>query len=345
MNNDQRTRGPRNLTQHRSDNSGSEAHKVTVTYRRVADLQPNPKNPRLHQPQQIRQLKQSIDNFGFNIPIVVDECDRVICGHGRVQAARELGIPNVPTIEVSHLTESQKIAFAIADNKLSELSQFDQRLLADQFRALSLDVEFDLETTGFQVAEIDIILDGVNSQSDEQIDPADALPPQTSNLSTNRLGDLWQLGRHRLLCGSAPDPDAFARLMDGELAAAVITDPPFNVRVDGHVSGLGEQKHREFAMASGEMTSHAFQNFLTRATKLFARHSIDGSLHYVFMDWRHLSEALAAGTESYTDLKNICVWSKHNAGMGSFYRSQHALVLLYKNGRASQAIHASSHLH
>lgn len=334
MERNRRTNSPADDTsQHRLDRFHGEAHKIA--YRRVADLQPNPGNPRQHPPQQIRQLKRSIEDFGFNIPVVIDERDRVICGHGRLQAARELGIPSVPTIEVGHLTESQKNAFAIADNKLSELSQFDQQLLAEQFRALSLDVEFDLEATGFQIGEIDVILDPANSHNVEQVDAADVLPVQASDRPVSRLDDLWQLGRHRLYCGSSLDPGAFARLMDSELAAAVITDPPFNVRVDGHVSGLGEQKHREFAMASGEMTSYAFQNFLARSMKLFARYSIDGSLHYAFMDWRHMSEALAAGAESYSELKNICVWSKHNAGMGSLYRSQHEFVLVYKNGRAS----------
>ncbi len=324
---------PAEVQQNRFDNSIGDAPKIAVTYRQIADLQPSPNNPRLHSSQQIRQLKRSISDFGFNIPVVVDESNRVICGHGRLQAALELGFATVPTIGVRHLTERQKKAFAIADNKLSELSEFDQRLLADQLRELSLDVEFDLEATGFQIAEIDIILDE-RSENNTQIDPADALPPNAADRPANRVGDVWQLGRHRLLCDSSLNPNAFCRLMDGELAAAVITDPPFNVRVDGHVSGLGEQKHREFAMASGEMTSHAFRDFLTQVTRLFARHSVDGSLHYLFMDWRHLSEALAAGAESYTELKNICVWSKHNAGMGSFYRSQHELVLLYKNGRA-----------
>jgi hypothetical protein len=274
-------------------------------------------------------------SFGFNNPVVIDEASHVICGHGRLAAARELGLVEVPTVQVGHLSESQKTAFSIADNKISELSQFDSILLADQLRALSLDVNFDLETTGFPVAEIDFLLEGSNLQADQRSDPADILPELPSNDPVSRSGDLWQLGRHRLFCGSALDSSAFAWLMDGELATAVITDPPFNVRVDGHVSGLGVQKHREFAMASGEMTGAEFQAFLTRVAGLLARYSIDGSLHYIFTDWRHLADLLPAGTQNYTELKNLCVWSKHNAGMGSFYRSQHELVLVYKHGRAA----------
>jgi hypothetical protein len=305
-----------------------------VTYRGIGDLQPNPKNPRQHPPQQIRGLKRGIKNFWFNNPVVIDEASHVICGHGRLTAARELGLTEVPIVQVSHLSESQKTAFSIADNKISELGQFDSILLADQLRALSLDVNFDLESTGFPVAEIDFLLEASNLQSDQQNDPADIIPEFLGNL-VSRSGDLWQLGRHRLYCGSALDSGAFAQLMDGELATAVISDPPFNVRVDGHVSGLGSQKHREFAMASGEMTGAEFQAFLTRVTGLFARYSVDGSLHYLFTDWRHLADLLSAGAQSYTELKNLCVWSKHNAGMGSFYRSQHELVLVYKYGRAA----------
>jgi DNA modification methylase len=153
--------------------------------------------------------------------------------------------------------------------------------------------------------------------------------------SVAKPGDLWLLGEHRILCGDSLDPRSYERLLGGERAAMVFTDPPYNVPIEGHVSGLGAVKHREFSMASGEMSEAQFTDFLTRLCKLAAQHSDDGSLHYVFMDWRHLAELLAAGKAAYSELKNLCVWAKTNAGMGSLYRSQHELVAVFKNGKSS----------
>jgi DNA modification methylase len=184
--------------------------------------------------------------------------------------------------------------------------------------------------TGFEIAEIDLLIEGVDARTE----PEDELAEPPAGPPVCRLGDLWQLGRHRILCGSALDQAAYQVLMGDDRAAAVLTDPPYNVPIEGHVSGLGAIHHREFAMASGEMDEAEFTAFLARAFGLLADFSRDGSLHYICMDWRHSRELLAATQAVYSEWKNLCVWAKDNAGMGSLYRSQHELVFVFKKGRA-----------
>jgi len=306
--------------------------KVTLVYRSVAELKLDPANPRLHTPRQIRQIARSITVFGFNVPVLIDANLKVIAGHGRVLACRELGLQEVPTIALEHLSGAQARAFMIADNRLSENSLWDERLLAEQLRELSLlDLEFSLEATGFEMGEIDLKIEGLTSPSDEE-DPADAIPTRAGP-TVSEVGDLWLLGRHRVYCGSALDESVYAVLMRDKRAAAVFTDPPYNVPIEGNVSGLGAVRHREFVMASGEMDEAQFTAFLTRACSLLASHSSDGSLHFICMDWRHLNELLTAGNKVYTELKNLCVWVKNNGGMGSLYRSQHELIFVFKHGR------------
>jgi DNA modification methylase len=305
---------------------------LAVTHRRIDELKLNPRNPRRHDRRQIRQVARSIEAFGFNVPVLVDRNDRIVAGHGRVQAATSIGMSEVPTIRLEHLTDAQAKAFTIADNRLTDTSTWDERLLAETLQELSIqELDFTIEATGFTVGEIDLRIEGLNEEA--EADPADAeVPAQGPPVS--RPGDLWVLDRHRVLCGSALDAAAYPTLLQGEEAAMVFTDPPYNVPIGGHVSGLGAIRHREFAMASGEMTRQEFTAFLTEVATLLARHSAPGSLHYLCMDWRHLGELLAAGERVYDELKNICVWVKSNAGMGSFYRSQHELVLVFKHGTA-----------
>jgi len=304
-----------------------------IAYLTIDQFKPNSDNPRTHSRAQIRKLARSIQAHGFITPIVVDANTTVVAGHGRLEAARHLGMAEVPAICVSHLSPEQLRAFALADNRLHDESGWDDQLLAIELKELSnLGLDFDIESTGFELAEIDVRIEGLEIEAQE-FDMADRLPDELSEEPISRLGDLWLLGDHRLLCGNALDADAFGRLMNEELAAATITDPPFNVRVDGFVSGLGHDTHREFAMASGEMTSEEFEAFLTTVSRHIASHSKGGALVYTFMDWRHLPEALAACCSTFSEYKNLCVWSKHVAGMGSFYRSQHELVLVFKTGR------------
>lgn len=305
--------------------------RIAVTYLPLSELKPDPRNPRRHSPAQIRQIAKSIETFGFNVPILVDAGLKVIAGHGRLLGAQKLGLSVVPTIQLDHLTAVQSRAFRIADNRLTENSAWDDRLLAEQLKELSeLELDFSLEATGFAMGEIDLRIEGLTVPAETEDDPGDALPSPSPALT--QPGDLWQLGPHRLLCSDARDDAAYARLMAGRLAAMVFTDPPYNVPIDGYVCGLGAIRHRAFAMASGEMDEAKFTSFLTQACTLFARHSVDGALHYICMDWRHLSELLAAGRAIYAELKNLCVWAKDHAGMGSFYRSQHELVLVFKRG-------------
>jgi DNA modification methylase len=249
-------------------------------------------------------------------------------------AARDLDCNEVPTIQVTHLSESQKKAFAIADNQLATISKWNDPVLAGQLKELSIiNLDFDIEVTGFEPAEIDLRIESLNLDVDDS-DPADTLPAPATGEPVSRLGDIWTLGRHRLLCGDALDPVAYTTLMCGKKADMIFTDSPYNVKIDGHATGLGANRHREFAMASGEMTYAEFQTFLLSACLLLARHSSDGSIHFLCMDWRHSGELLTAGRAVYSEHKNTCVWVKSNAGMGSLYRSQHEFVFVFKNGQA-----------
>ena len=310
---------------------GSLKSPLNVTLRPIDLLKPDPANARIHSKKQIRQIARSIDSFGFNVPVLVDADLNVIAGHGRLLAARELGLSEVPTISLEHLNPAQARAFAIADNRLTEIATWDEKLLGEQLRELSeLDLTFDIEVTGFEVGEIDLLIGNAALQPD----PADEAPRPVPGPAICRPGDLWQLGRHRILCGSAIEEGAYQVLMGEDRAAAVFTDPPYNVPIEGHVSGLGAIHHREFAMASGEMDRRGFTEFLAQTCGLLARYSRDGSLHYIFMDWRHVRELLDATEPVYSEFKNLCVWTKSEAGLGSQYRSQHELVFVFKHGHA-----------
>ena len=307
--------------------------RLAVTYCQISKLKLNPKNPRAHGPKQIRQIARSIETFTFLVPVLVDGQGNVLAGHGRIQAALLLGWTEVPVIFVDHLSENQARAFMIADNRLTENSVWDDRLLAQQLKELSkLELDFSLEVTGFAMAEIDMHIEGLAAETDDD-DPADALPEQTGPAVT-RLGDQWLLGRNRVGCGNALEEDSYAALMQDEKGAMAFIDTPFNVPIQGHVSGLGAIRHREFAMGCGEMNSDQFGAFLTRIFSLLARYSLDGAIHFICMDWRHMAEVLAAGAQVYTELKNLCLWVKNHTGMGAFYRSRHELIFVYKHGGA-----------
>ncbi len=309
---------------------------LKIEYLPVSSLGLNPENPRLHSEKQISQLADSIRSFGFNVPVLVDGDLQVIAGHGRVLAARQLGLANVPVIRLEHLTEQQILAFRIADNRLTENSEWDPRLLGEQFKILSeAELDFTLETTGFEMAEIDLIIENLAPAPEGKNDAADDVPETPAGIQVSQPGDLWVLGQHRVFCGNSLNESSYAALMDDTKATMVFTDPPYNVPIDGHATGLGKIRHMDFKMATGEMNEDEFIDYLTRACGLLAAHSVEGSLHFVCMDWRHLSELLAAGKQVYTELKNVCVWVKDNAGMGSLYRSQHELVLLFKRGKES----------
>jgi DNA modification methylase len=312
------------------------AHSLSITYHPVAHLKLDPKNPRLHSPKQLRQIARSIEAFGFNVPVLVDAQLQIVAGHGRIQACQLLGITEVPTISLEHLTEAQARAFMIADNRLTENAEWDDRLLAQQFKELSeVNLDFSLEATGFEMGEIDVMVENLAPAPEGEEDPADAVPEPVTGIQVSKVGDLWQLGRHKVCCGNSLNQPTYASLMASSKAAMVFTDPPYNVRIDGHATGLGTIQHKDFKMASGEMSRAEFTDFLSRVCSLLATHSADGSIHFVCMDWRHLGELIAAGKQAYSELKNICVWAKDNAGMGSLYRSQHELVFVFKHGKES----------
>jgi DNA modification methylase len=256
----------------------------------------------------------------------------VIAGHGRILACRELGWSEIPTILIDGLSDAKRRALMIADNRLAENAAWNERLLAEQLKDLSLaELDFNLEVIGFEMGEIDLKIAGLEDESAAE-DPADADPEPASGPPVSKPGDLWLLGEHRALCGSVLDTTALHILMGEERAVMVFTDPPYNVPIDGHATGLGTIHHRSFAMASGEMSPPAFAVFLARSLRNLAAFCIGGAILDVCMDWRHMAELLAAGREADTELLNLCVWVKDNGGMGSLYRSQHELVLVFKTG-------------
>jgi DNA modification methylase len=306
---------------------------MNIEYMRVDELRPYAGNARTHSRKQIRQIAKSIERFGFCNPVLIDDTKQIVAGHGRVEAAKTLGMENVPTVRLSHLSDADKRAYILADNKLAEKAGWDREILAIELQSL-IDLNFDIELTGFETAEIDLLLDEVREAAPLSSGPEDSVPPYAAGAAVSRLGDLWLLGQHRLLCGDAREQGAYEALLDGAKAQFVFTDPPYNVEIDGHVCGLGRIRHDNFAMGCGEMSEAEFSTFLATVFGRLAANSIDGSIHQICMDWRHMSEMLAAGRTAYTELKNLCVWNKTNAGMGTFYRSKHELVFIWKSGSA-----------
>jgi DNA modification methylase len=299
--------------------------------RRPGDLKPWPRNARTHNDKQLAKLKASIEKFGFTAPVLVDEESFILGGHGRVEAAKALELPTIPTRVIRGLTQAEKRAYILADNKIAELAGWDPTLLKDELELLIAE-NFDIETTGFSTAEIDILFDGAEEPSGS--DPDDLQVDDIAAEIVSRVGDLWRLGNHSLLCGDALRLDSYETIMHGALAQMVISDPPYNVPIDGHVCGSGKIHHNEFKMASGEMTPGEFTAFLNTAFSHTHASSQDSAVHYYFMDWRHSMEIQKAAQPLFGSPLQLCVWVKDNGGMGSFYRSQHELVFVYKKGEA-----------
>lgn len=291
-------------------------------------------NPREHSDEQIARIKVSMEEFGILNPILVDENCVIIAGEARLQAARQLDLDEVPTIMIGHLTDAEKRAYRIADNKLAEMGKWSNAALLIEFEAIMDASEFSVELTGFATAEIDAMqVEFTNADVCGEPDSADTiseLPQQPIAMP----GDVWKLGAHRLLCGSCLDPLNWKILLGDDHGVAAFTDPPYNVKIDGHVSGLGKQKHREFAMASGEMSEDEFIAFNQQYLEAMLPHLKDGALLALCMDWRHLFELQSAVRTAGLSPLNLCVWRKSNGGMGSLYRSQHELVVIAKKGKA-----------
>jgi DNA modification methylase len=299
---------------------------LQITTRPTESLVPYGRNARRHMRKQIRQIAKSLEKFGWTNPILIDEHGGIVAGHGRLEAAKLLGMSEVPTICLAGLSDAEKRAYIIADNKIAENAGWDKELLAIEFGAL-LDEGFEIELTGFDTIEIDTLL---GHDFGDEVDEAPELP-DSDVLPVSRLGDLWMCGDHRILCGDARDTASYETLLAGERAQLVFTDPPYNVPIRGHVSGLGRVVHREFAMASGEMSPGEFTHgFLRPVFRLIAQFSKPGAIGFVCIDWRHLQEMFDASAGVLHKLKNLIVFAKCNAGMGSFYRSQHELILAFQ---------------
>jgi DNA modification methylase len=305
--------------------------RLSVTYLQVDTLKPYCTNARTHSKHQIRQIAKSIQLFGFTNPVLIASDRTIVAGHGRVDAAKQLGMTEVPTIPLENLTKQQIRAYVIADNRLAEKAGWDKEILSIELQHLVLNDEgLDVTITGFEIPEIDLILEEARAT---ELDKDDLFQIDETAQAITQPGDLWQLGRHRVLCGNSLDDSSFASLMAHRKANVVFADPPFNVKIDGHASGNGQISHREFAMASGEMNEAEFVAFLNTSLRLLAKHSTFESVHFICMDWRHVPELLAAGRQAYDTLLNLCVWVKNNGGMGSFYRSRHELIFVFRNGK------------
>jgi DNA modification methylase len=314
------------------DTSRGQSPRLEILYLPIDRLRPDPRNPRHHSRKQIKQLACSIQTFGFLFPALVDRDGNVIAGHGRLLACKELGRSEIPTVVIDGLSEAKRRALMIADNRLAENAEWNERLLAEQLRDLSFaELDFSLEVIGFEIGEIDLKIAGLDDEAVAE-DPADAASEPASGPSVSKPGDLWLLGDHRVLCGSILDMAGLQTLMGDERAAMVFTDPPYNVPIDGHATGLGTIHHRSFAMAAGEMSPPAFTVFLASSVRNQAAFCWGGTLLYLCMDWRHMAELLSAGREADLELQNLCIWAKDNGGMGSLYRSQHELVFVFKTG-------------
>ena len=302
------------------------AHRpLQVVYKAITSLVPDPRNARTHPKRQIDQIVASIRAFDFTNPILADPEGNLIAGHGRLRAAKELGLAEVPVIELAGLTEPQKKALRLADNKIALNAGWDLEILKLELADLSMpEIDIDLSLTGFSVGEIDVVL-ADSPDPDDEVIPAVPANPRV------QPGDIWQLGEHRIGCGDGRDHAFLARVVgeDARIDCAFL-DPPYNVKINGHANAKG--RHREFAMASGEMTTAEFRTFLADTLGACAAVSRPGAVHFVCMDWRHMDDVTASVADVYDELLNICVWNKSNAGMGSLYRSKHEMVFVYRVG-------------
>jgi DNA modification methylase len=297
-----------------------------IKYLPIERLQTDQSHLRRHSPRQVKTLSHAIEQLGFNNPILVDHEDKVIAGHCRLEAARLLNFHSVPTVRLAHLSPAQVRAYRIADNRIAELAEWDMEALKVELQALSA-LDFDLTLTGFEAPQLDLILNPV--QKSQEYAEEEILQEKGSPVTIK--GDIWVLGKHRIICADALKAKSYILLLEGKKADLVFTDPPYNVPIQGHVTIKDGYGHGEFAMASGEMSDKEFEGFLSRTIKQLRQYTTDSSIHYICMDWRHIAHLLAAG-KAYNELKNICIWNKSNGGMGSLYRSKHEMICVFKNG-------------
>lgn len=311
-----------------------EANKLQVITVKTDSLIEYVRNPR-NNDAVVDKMVACIREFGFRIPIVAKSDGMVVDGHLRLKAARKLGLEEVPVVVADDLSEAQIKAFRLIANQSANWAEWDEELLKLELEELK-DLHFDLTLTGFDLDEIESKL----KEDEESEAPNNDEFEQEDLPVISKYGDLWILGEHRLLCGDSTKTEDVQKLMDGKLADFVFTDPPYNVKVD-HVANYGKIHHDEFAMASGEMSEQEFINFLSVVFKNLIAASRDGSLHYICMDWKHIYEIITAGLENYSAFKQLCVWNKGSGGMGAFYRSQHELIFVFKNGDEQKPFHGN----
>jgi DNA modification methylase len=305
---------------------------LKVEYLPTSAVRILPGNPRRHSATQIALIAASMVEHGNINPLLIDEDGVVVAGEARLEAARLAGMERVPVIRLRHLTAAQKRLYRIADNRIAEQGSWSIPDLVAEFDRLEIEMPaLDLQLSGFTLDDIDGYRDAQDTApgtSDE-----DVVPPRGAGPSVTQLGDGWAIGPHRLVCGDATSAETYLSLLGRERADMIFGDPPYNVPIEGHVSGLGRAKHREFVQASGEMSQAEFKRFILSFMRHCVRFAKPGALHYLCMDWRGLNHLLSAGEATYGELINICVWAKSNAGMGSLYRSAHELVAIFKKSK------------
>lgn len=298
-----------------------------IEYVAIESLKVNPNNARTHTKRQIKLIAESMKAFGFLNPALTDENGMIIAGHGRVAAARLIGMTEVPAIRIEHLNSDQKRAYVLADNQLAARAGWDAEILAIELQHLTnVVVDFDVTVTGFEMPQIDLILETAKAPK-----PGDDVQPiDRSGPTVTRPGDLWLAGPHRILCGDALKLTSYAALMAEEIANTVFADPPYNVPIAGFVSQSARLAHREFAMASGEKSEDEFIAFLKSAMAFARRFSAPGAVQFWCQDWRHQYELLSAARGAGLEQLNTCIWVKDNGGMGSLYRSRHEFIGVFK---------------
>ena len=297
----------------------------------VGELKPAAQRTRSHAVHKRRIVEASIIEYGILDPITVNSHNIIVDGHLRYEIALKLELRTVPVIRIDHMNDAELRAYALAANKLPATANYDVEALRLEFEAIEAAMPtLDFTLTGFTIGEVDRIKGNHAANLYDDLDETDEAIPKTSPKA--QRGDLYALGDHRLICGDTLDSDTLSRLMDGDEARCGFTDPPYNVRINGHVSGSGV--HSEFAMASGEMSHDQFVAFLQTSLGNLASHLCDGAIAYVCMDHAHIGELIAAGAQAFDERLNICVWDKGQGGMGALYRSQHELVAVFKKGSA-----------
>lgn len=307
---------------------------LEILYPSTKTVKPSPHAARQHNQHQRRKLTNLLKKFGQVTPIIVDENYVIVDGHAVYETMLELGYDAIAVVVVANRTEAEIRALRLALNRISQDTQWDAPKLKAEFEAL-IALSFDLDLTGFDAVEIDMAL-SIDAPIGNTVEEAaaDDVEPKPGPAVT-QPGNIWHLGQHVIACGDARDASHLGALVGEARVAVVFTDPPYNVKISGFVSGLGKNQHREFAMASGEMSRDQFVTFLIAFIAALKSTLADGAILYVCMDWRHAGELIEAATQQGLEFKNLCVWVKSNAGMGTFYRSQHELVFVFKSGDAS----------